>query len=215
MNITDILVIIGIILVGYGLVLLVIKWGTSDQGPIPRFEMPGGVAFAGPTGLVVILIGIGCIFLPSKFIKTSTSAGSTPTVSPEPVIAPSTAGASQVRITMPTNNAVATGNGGVSIHGTAADFTGMSLWIFVRSSGTYYVDNLSPIVISDGNWRFIDRYVGSNSDTGKFAIDAIVATSSCDESIRSAQQQPGGGIAFRVLPPGCTVGYSVTINRVK
>ncbi len=216
MNITDILVGIGILLVISGLVLLVINWGTSDQGSTPRFEMPGGVSFAGPTELALILIGIACIVLPIELIKPSSNIGNTHAVSPQPVVSTSTASDSRVRITIPVNNAVVTGNKSVFVQGTAADFTGMSLWIFVHAYDTYYVDNPNPIAISGGQWRFIDSYVGSNSDTGKFAIDAIIANSSCDSTIRSTKQQPGGGIAFhQILPSGCTVGDTVSINRVR
>jgi hypothetical protein len=141
--------------------------------------------------------------LPSLGATPSDNLGkSSPTVTQTP----------SVRITSPVRGDIISKDTTVLMRGTAiGNLNGRSLWIFVWSSGAYYVNNASPITISRGDWRFDDPYIGSGG-VGAYVIDAVLANSSCVTAIQSAKAQPGGGIVFRILPQGCAVGSNVPVT---
>jgi hypothetical protein len=99
----------------------------------------------------------------------------------------------------------------VTIRGTAENLDGKSLWVFVQSSGVYYVNSSFPIVVDGGVWRFDDHYIGVGG-AGAYVINAILGNQSCTTAIQSAKTQPDGGIAFQTLPSGCIIGNEVVVN---
>jgi hypothetical protein len=116
-----------------------------------------------------------------------------------------------VQINSPANGTTISGSESVLLKGTAENLNGVSLWIFVQSGGLYYVNNVAPIPIKNGQWQFKDPYVGSGG-VGTYGINAVLASSSCVNSIQTAKPQPGGGIAFRTLPSGCNIGDTMQVN---
>jgi hypothetical protein len=146
----------------------------------------GGAAVT--AGLVLIGLLIGHIGSPHE-----TPTGKT---APPPVLQPA------MRILTPGKGALLHGNQNVLIEGTAKGLADGQIWVFILREGAYFVSNSDPIAVVNGQWHFVDPYVGSSSDPGNFQIDAVLGDASCTTAINSAKQQPGGGVAFKSLPRG-------------
>lgn len=78
------LLVVGILLVIFGVLLLVVKkLQTSDSSTFPKFQGPGRIIVEGPLGLVVMVIGILCVvFSPVSYKLGGTSGSSTLSASP-------------------------------------------------------------------------------------------------------------------------------------
>jgi hypothetical protein len=169
----------------------------------------------GMTGVIVFGLAFIVPSLSSNSSGPASPSATRPTVSASSTTAkpqPSAVvEAVNVHITSPVSGSTVSEHTRVPLKGTAENLDQASLWVFVWSAGTYYVNDATPIKVNSNQWRFNDSYIGTGGP-GIYIVDAIVANTSCVTAIRSAKQQPGGGVAFRTLPDGCSIGYKIRLK---
>jgi hypothetical protein len=172
-----------------------------------------------------LLLGMtGIIVFGLAFIVPSLSSNSSGPASPsatQPTVSTSSATprpqhsavveAANVYITSPASGSTVFEHTQVTLKGTAENLNQASLWVFVLSAGTYYVNDATPIKVYSNQWRFNDPYIGTGGP-GLYIVNAIVANGSCVTAIRSAKQQRSGGVAFGTLPDGCSIGYKIRLK---
>jgi hypothetical protein len=190
--------------------------GSGNYVKVVIPPMPAWARFMlGMTGLIVFGLSFIVPSLSSNSSGPASPAATQPTAStsstaPTPRSS-AVVEAANVHITSPASGSTVSEHTQVSLKGTAEDLKRASLWVFVWSAGTYYVNDATPIMVNSNQWRFDDSYIGTGGP-GIYFVDAIVANTSCVNAIHSATQQPGGGVAFETLPDGCSIGYKIRLK---
>jgi hypothetical protein len=126
-----------------------------------------------------------------------------------------------LKITSPSAGQQVSGAQGIEVTGAACDMNGMTGWLFDYDLNDehYYMDfstssinNADPIIVSNGNWAYDDRPIGSPGDNDQtYGITAVLASPTCTNMLKNAKPDPEGDIPFKILPAGCQVEDTVDV----
>lgn len=148
------------------------------------------------------------------------SLSSSASVSP----APTSTCPIKLRITSPASGTlitVAKGNTpAVLITGDACGLNHEDGWLFDYDTGdgNYYLDvpqdanSPMPVVTDNGHWSFYDNPIGNQGDNHKITrVTIVLASMTCDKTLRAAKLDSDGNYVFNSLPPGCVRDDSTDI----
>ena len=148
------------------------------------------------------------------------SLSSSASVSP----APSSTCPIKLRITSPASGTLITAVKGhspaVLITGDACGLNHEDGWLFDYDTGdgNYYLDvpqdanSPMPVVTDNGQWSFYDNPIGNQGDDHKITrVTIVLASMTCDKTLRAANPNSDGDYVFNSLPPGCVRDDSTDI----
>lgn len=202
MGVLTVLTLVGLALILVGLILLVAKnQVTNSETSKPTLQGPANIVVTGPVGLILIVIGVGCLMLPAYRVSRN-DAPTPPHVTPSMDVPSAT-------LDHPVEGSVVSRSKGFSASGSVTSSGHYTVWILDYDGG-YTIDQQA--VITADKWSAVDAPLGDSSDHLPFDLTMVAILATPDCAIRLAEISATENDYTNSLPDGCTIFGRRTVS---